>query len=267
MSAPLYQVITLFPEAIAQFASFGVLSQAVKKDLVRIESINPRKFTSDVHHSVDDRPFGGGDGMCMTVDALRPAVDEALMKAPGAKRIYVSPQGRPLTHALARELAVAGDVIFLSGRYAGVDQRLLNHYQFEEISIGDYVLSGGELAAMVIIDAAARFIPGVLGHQDSSQMDSFEGGVLEAPQYTRPREILGEYVPEVLMSGNHAKIAAWRAQVSKLITLKKRPDLFHQLKLSMKEVKELRDFLKALSSDERAALGLTELDLEREIPR
>ncbi|MBX3019444.1 MAG: tRNA (guanosine(37)-N1)-methyltransferase TrmD [Bdellovibrionaceae bacterium] len=265
--ASLFQVITLFPEAIAQFAGYGVLSQAVKKELLQIESINPRKFTTDVHHSVDDRPFGGGDGMCMTVDALAPAVDEARARAPGARLIYVSPQGRPLTNAVAKELAQAGDLIFLSGRYAGVDQRLLNRYAFEEISIGDYVLSGGELAAMVIIDAAARFIPGVLGHQDSSQADSFEGGVLEAPQFTRPREIQGQAVPEVLMSGNHAKISEWRGQVSRLVTLKKRPDLFHALKLSMKELKSLRDFLAAMPSEERAVLGLTELDLDKEISR
>lgn len=267
MSAPLYQVITLFPEAIAQFAGYGVISQAAKKELLRIESVNPRKFTTDVHHSVDDRPFGGGDGMCMTVDALQPAVEEALARRPGARRIYVSPQGRRLDHALARELAAAGDLILLSGRYAGVDQRLLNHYAFEEISIGDYVLSGGELAAMVIIDAAARFIPGVLGHQDSSHADSFEGGALEAPQFTRPREILGQTVPEALMSGNHARIGVWRDLVGKLVTLRKRPDLFHALKLSMKELKELRDFLAAMPPAERAALGLTDLDLDKELPR
>lgn len=267
MTAPLYQVITLFPEMIAQIAGAGILSQAAKKGLLRIESINPRKFTTDVHHSVDDRPFGGGDGMCMTVDALSPAVDEALARAPKARRIYVSPQGRTLDHHLARELSGAGDLILLSGRYAGVDQRLLNHYRFEEVSIGDYVLSGGELAAMVIIDAAARFLPGVLGHQDSSQADSFENGFLEAPQFTRPREILGQVVPEALMSGNHARIEHWRKLVGRLITLKKRPELFHAQNLSMKDLKELRDFLSAMSPTEREVLDLQDLDLDRREPR
>ncbi len=253
---PQFHVITLFPEVIETFASFGVIGQARKQDLFQIMGVNPRDFTTDLHHSVDDRPFGGGDGMCMMVEPLAKALDHVIAGAPKARRLYVSPQGRPLTNTYARELADAGDLVFLSGRYAGVDQRLLNHYQFEEISIGDYVLSGGELAVMVVIDTVARFLPGVLGHEDSANLDSFEGGLLEAPLFTRPREVYGVQVPEVLCGGNHALIRTWKLQVSRLVTMKKRPDLLNFAKLSAADQKNLRAFYDQLSGPDLKSLGL-----------
>lgn len=251
-----FQLITLFPKVVDNFLELGVVGQAQKKNLIEVTCHNPRDYTSDVHHSVDDRPFGGGDGMCMLVEPLAQAVDQALVCRPQARRIYLSPQGRTLNQGLVQEFAQAPDLILLAGRYAGVDQRLLNQYQFEEVSVGDYVLSGGELAALVLMDAVARFIPGVLGHGESAAKDSFAGGLLEAPLFTRPRETFGAAVPEVLLSGNHARIEEWKKWMSVFVTLKKRPDLKPLKALSDKDLQKLKKFWSTLSEAELKAVGL-----------
>lgn len=259
-----FQVITVFPEMIQGIFSQGIVFQALKKGLLQLESITPRSFTEDIHKTVDDRPFGGGDGMILLTEPLEKALNAAKEKRPKARVIYLSPQGSTLTDAKVLALAQNPDLILLCGRYGGVDQRILNRFVDEEISVGDYVLSGGELAAAVVIDSVARQLPGVLGHADSALKESFRGGALEAPLFTRPQEFEGEKVPEVLLSGHHAKIEAWRRQVGLLVTLQKRPDLFGRLGLSEKEIQGLKEFWKNLSSDDRQALGFKNFEAKFE---
>lgn len=257
----LFQVITVFPEMIENITASGVVGQARKKNLIEVSSINPRKFATDVHNSVDDRPFGGGDGMIMLAEPLEKAIFEAREKAPAARVIYLSPQGRPLKQNRVVELAQDPNLILLCGRYSGVDQRLIHQYVDEEISIGDYVISGGELAATVLIDAVSRFIPGVLGHAESAAVDSFTDNLLEAPLFTRPRELWGLKTPEILLSGNHAKISQWQKQLGILVTLAKRPDLDPLRALPPKALKELRSLFESLSSEDKELLGLGSLAL------
>ncbi len=221
-------VVTLFPEMFKALTDFGVTSRAIERDLLQVGLQNPRDFTTDVHQTVDDRPYGGGPGMVMKVAPLRAAIG-ALRQQTGdavVKVIALSPQGRKVTQhdicALVREQT---HVIFVAGRYEGIDERLYALEVDEEWSIGDYVISGGELAAMVVIDAMARMIPGVLGHADSAQQDSFMDGLLDCPHYTRPEEIDGLKVPAVLLSGDHAQIAKWRHEQQVERTLVRRPDL------------------------------------------
>lgn len=255
-----FHVLTVFPEMIESIASNGVLGQARKKGILEVTTDSPRRYTQDIHQTVDDRPFGGADGMVMLVEPLRQAIENYLIEVPRSRRIYLSPQGRPLTDSFVRELAQEQQFLLLCGRYAGVDQRLLNHFEFEEVSIGDYVLSGGELAAMVLVDAVSRQWPGVLGHVDSATKDSFGSGLLEAPLFTRPREILAQVVPEILTSGHHARISEWQNCVGILVTLKKRPDLLRddlgQLRLTVKEKKQVRQVWLSLTDEEKIALGL-----------
>ncbi len=265
-----FQVITLFPQVIEASTTEGVVGQARKKNLIEVNSINPREFTSDVHKTVDDRPFGGGDGMVMMIEPLQKALQAALERSveQDAWVVYMSPQGKPLEQSKVVELAQKKSLVLVCGRYAGVDQRVLNHFVDEEISIGDYVLSGGELAACVVIDAVSRQVPGVLGHRESAMADSFsEGlsGLLEAPSFTRPREYLGEVVPEILLGGNHAKMEKWRRQVSILVTLLKRPDLILENNFATKEIREVKKFWNGLSQADKEVLGLSALsnsDLE-----
>lgn len=250
-------VISLFPEMIVSACQHGVLGQALKKQALELHVLNPRTFTDDVHKTVDDRPFGGGDGMMMMAEPLIKSfasLMENLKEKPHV--IYLSPQGQPLNDSKVRALAQKKHLILLCGRYGGVDQRLLNSFVDEEISLGDYVLSGGELAACTLIDAVSRMIPGVLGHAESSEHDSFSQGLLEEPQYTRPREILEQSVPEILLSGNHAKIQSWKWNVSLLMTLQKRPDLILQQDLNKKEIQELKKFWQGLSEEDKKSLGL-----------
>lgn len=266
-------VITLFPEMIESAAKFGVLGQALKGDLLQVNSHTPREFATGVHRQVDDRPFGGGDGMIMMPEPLEKTLEK--VKHKNSRVVYLSPQGGVLTDQKARSLAKAEHLVLICGRYGGIDQRIINSYVDEEISIGDYVLSGGELGALVVIDAVSRFIPGVLGHNDSADKDSFSEGLLEHPNFTRPREYLGEEVPEVLLGGNHKLIAEWKTKVSALVTLVKRPDLFQEyleientkyraLKKKKTEapLKELKKFWMNLSSQDRKVLGLDELTEE-----
>lgn len=263
-------VITLFPEMIEGAVSHGVLGQALKGDLLSVKAHTPREFASDRHRTVDDRPFGGGDGMIMLPETLEKTLQKVQHKT--SKVVYLSPQGKTLTDETARALSKEEHLVFICGRYGGIDQRIINTYVDEEISIGDYVLSGGELGALVVIDALARFVPGVLGHDDSAHKDSFSDGLLEHPNFTRPREYLGQEVPEVLLSGNHKLIEEWKQKVSALVTLKKRPDLFKEYlqqenekyqalkkKKTATPLQELKNFFAQMSAQEKRTLGLQDL--------
>ena len=219
-------IISLFPEFVAQCAGFGVVGRAQERGLLSIHGWNPRDHAEGNYRRVDDRPFGVGPGMVMLIDPLRAAIQAARQADPAPARVvYLSPQGRPLTQPIVRELAGRARLILLCGRYEGVDERLVQAEVDEELSIGDYVLSGGELAAAVVVDAVARLQDGALNDADSAAQDSFEDGLLDCPHYTRPvTHPLGD-VPEVLLSGNHAEIARWRRLQSLQRTLARRPDL------------------------------------------
>ncbi|ARU32954.1 tRNA (guanosine(37)-N1)-methyltransferase TrmD [Sulfuriferula sp. AH1] len=234
-------VVTLFPQMFAAISESGISGRAFARQCARLQLWNPRDFTTDNHRTVDDRPYGGGPGMVMLAEPLEAALDaaEARQREIGVvrpHRIYLSPQGRTLDHALVMELAARPGLVFLAGRYEGVDQRLLDQRIDEYISIGDYVLSGGELAAMVVIDAIVRQLPGALGDADSAVQDSFVNGLLDYPHYTRPEVYRGVLVPAVLMGGNHAKIQRWRLQQSLLATQRLRPDLLAKRGMSAAEI-------------------------------
>lgn len=243
MSAALrIDVVGLFPEFVAQCAAFGVTGRAVEKGLLSISSWNPRDFAEGNYRKVDDRTFGGGPGMVMLIEPLQ-ATFEALKAADPAPPhvVYLSPQGVPLTQAKARELSARPRLVLLCGRYEGVDERFIEANVDEEISLGDYVLSGGELGAAVIIDAVARLQPGALNDADSAEQDSFENGLLDCPHYSKPvHHALGE-VPAVLLSGNHAEIARWRREQSLRRTAVRRPDLLKTAELSAKDRKFLNE--------------------------
>lgn len=219
-------VVTLFPEMFAPLTQYGVVSRAISEGRVELEFWNPRDYARDRHHTVDDRPYGGGPGMLMKVAPLRAAIADAKAELPSAKVIYLSPQGRLLDHRGAQALAAEEEMVLVAGRYEGIDQRVIDADVDEEWSIGDYVLSGGELAVMVLIDAVARLLPGVLGDDASAAQDSFVDGILDHPHYTRPQKIDGMEVPSVLGSGNHAEVARWRRKQALGRTWKLRPDLF-----------------------------------------
>ncbi len=229
-----FDVITLFPEMMEALAA-GVIGRAREQELIRLYLWNPRDYTRDVHKTVDDRPYGGGPGMVMKIAPLDAAIDDARKANPSAKVIYLSPQGAPLTQEMARDLSDQEGLILLCGRYEGIDERLLEKQVDQEISIGDYVLSGGELPAMVLIDTVSRLIPGVLGHADSAEQDSFVNGLLDCPHYTRPEVLDGKNVPAILLSGNHAAIEQWRLQQSLVRTRERRPDLFNNRELTEHE--------------------------------
>lgn len=241
-----FGIVTLFPQMFTALTGEGVIARAVNKGLLEFQLWNPRDFTSDKHQTVDDRPYGGGPGMLMKVEPLQAAI-QAARKAAGAnsKVIYLSPQGRKLDQAGVEELAAnPASLILVAGRYEGIDERLIASEIDEEWSIGDYVLSGGELAAMILIDTVSRLVPGVLGHQDSAQEDSFATGLLDCPHYTRPEEINGQRVPEVLLSGNHAAIERWRLQQSLGRTWLRRPDLLAKQELTAKQQDLLTEFIR-----------------------
>ena len=234
-------VVTLFPQMFAAISEFGISGRAFARQCAQLQLWNPRDFTTDNHRTVDDRPYGGGPGMVMLAEPLDAALDaaEARQREAGIvrpHRVYLSPQGRTLDHALVMELAARPGLVFLAGRYEGVDQRLLDRRIDEYISIGDYVLSGGELATMVVIDAILRQLPGALGDADSAVQDSFVNGLLDYPHYTRPEVYRGVPVPAVLMGGNHAKIQRWRLQQSLLATQRLRPDLLAKREMSAAEI-------------------------------
>jgi tRNA (guanine37-N1)-methyltransferase len=250
-----FTIISIFPDLIENFFSKGVINQAIKKNLLQFDFVNPRDFATDNYKTVDDRPFGGGDGMIMKAEPLAEA-SQKILKAENEKPffVYMSPQGRKLNDSLAVELSGKKHLVFVCGRYGGVDQRYINEYIDMELSIGDYVISGGEAAAIVAIDAIARKIEGVLGHKESAALDSFSDSLLEEPQYTRPKESLNMEVPEVLTSGNHKNIQAYKKLVAKLVTFKKRPDLIDENEISF-----LHESYLSLSEKERKSLGLEDL--------
>lgn len=224
-------LITLFPEMFSAVTDYGVTGRAVKKGLVEVNAFNPRDFTGDPHQTVDDRPYGGGPGMVMRIEPLEAALNAAKAWAGGdARVIYLTPQGKKLAHGCVQGF-LDSSLVLIAGRYEGVDERFIHRYVDEEWSIGDFVLSGGELPAMVLMDAIIRQLPGALGHEDSASEDSFVNGLLDCPHYTRPEEYLGMKVPEVLLSGNHGNIRVWRERQSLLRTLRRRPDLIDSLTL------------------------------------
>lgn len=257
MSTLQFDVVTLFPQMFEAVSKYGITARALENKLYQLALWNPRDFTADKHKTVDDRPFGGGPGMVMLIEPLEKAVVAAKSRqqelgVASPKVIHLSPSGRPLTHEVVMQLAAEPGLVLLASRYEGVDERLLAKVVDEEYSIGDYVLSGGELPAMVLMDAIVRQLPGALGDADSAAEDSFVNGLLDCPHYTRPEEYAGKKVPEVLMSGNHAKIKQWRLKMSLQRTRDKRPDLLAARSLSKEEsrlLKELDSELKAQEQD------------------
>ncbi|QWP74750.1 tRNA (guanosine(37)-N1)-methyltransferase TrmD [Lysobacter sp. K5869] len=246
-------VISLFPDFVAQCAAFGVVGRAGERGLLTMHGWNPRDYAEGNYRRVDERPFGGGPGMVMLIDPLRAAIGAARAADPTPARvIYLSPQGARLDQAKVRELAGHERLILLCGRYEGVDERLIRAEVDEELSIGDYVLSGGELAAAVVVDAVARLQDGALGDAESAVQDSFEDGLLDCPHYTRPVEHELGAVPEVLMSGNHARIAQWRRQQSLGRTWQRRPDLLNEAALSKADRKLLEAYRVELAAARKA---------------
>jgi tRNA (guanine37-N1)-methyltransferase len=233
-------VITLFPEMFAALTGFGVVGRAFREQRASLQCWSPRDFATDKHQTVDDRPYGGGPGMVMRVEPLATAVTVAKQQLPDAKVIFLSPQGKQLTQDAVKDFATRRQVILVAGRYEGVDERFIEHYVDEEWSIGDYVISGGELAAMVLMDAVIRQLPGVLGDDTSAQQDSFSDGWLDCPHYTRPETWMdengfGHKVPEVLLGGNHDVISRWRKQQARQRTQERRADLFEWLNGEVKK--------------------------------
>jgi len=237
-------VISLFPEMFSALR-YGVTGRAIERGLVTLALWNPRDYAADAHRTVDDRPYGGGPGMVMAFGPLRRAIDRARAAAGHRPVIYLSPQGRRLDQQTVGALAAQPGLVLLAGRYEGIDERLIATHVDQEYSIGDYVLSGGELAAMVLVDAVARLLPGVLGHADSAQQDSHMNGLLDCPHFTRPEEIQGKRVPDVLLSGDHERIRRWRLQQALGRTWLRRPDLLKGRRLSGEEQDLLNDFIRA----------------------
>lgn len=236
-----FDVITLFPELVKAVAQSGVTGRAVDQGLATLNCWNPRDYATDVHRTVDDRPYGGGPGMVMKADCVLAAIRDA-RKMNAGKVIYLSPQGQPLTQTVVQELAETTDLILLCGRYEGIDERALELDVDAEYSIGDYVLSGGELGAMVLVDAVTRLLPGALGHNESAEQDSFSDGLLDCPHYTRPDDVEGLGVPAVLKSGHHAEIAKWRRKQSLGRTWQRRADLLADKDLSPADEKLLEAY-------------------------
>lgn len=234
-------ILTIFPEMFESVLNSSILGRAREQGLIEVECVDIRPFSDRKHKNTDDYPFGGGAGMVMLAQPIMDAMKSVCGEGFTGRRIYMGPRGTTLSTAKARELAKEEHLVLLCGHYEGVDQRALDACIDEEISIGDYILTGGELAAMVLTDCVARFIPGVLGSGESAEEESFSDGLLEYPQYTRPRELNGMEVPEVLLSGDHAKIKSWRRQESLRATKRFRPDLLEKAELTDKEKKLLEE--------------------------
>ena len=238
-----FDILTLFPNMFSSPLQESILGKAIQKKLIEIQIINIREFTLDKHQVVDDTPYGGGQGMVMKVEPIARAIESVKSRNPFARTIYLTPQGKPFNQDLARRFSSQSHLILLCGRYEGVDERVRELFIDEEISIGDYVLTGGELAAMVLIDAISRFIPGVLGSDRSAEEDSFFNSLLEYPQYTRPFNFGGRCVPEVLLSGNHSSIFSWRRKEALRRTSLRRPDLLARADLSEEDKKLMEEIL------------------------
>ena len=238
-----FHVLTIFPAMFVSPFSEGIMARAISNELVEVRPHDIRDYAPDRHRTVDDYPFGGGPGMLMKAAPLFDAVEAARSTARSADCpvILLSPQGRPLTQSVVEELARLPEMVLVCGRYEGVDERVREHLATDEISIGDYVLSGGELAAMVLIDAVSRLLPGVVGSIASTEDDSFTTGLIQHPQYTRPAEYRGWHVPDTLLSGNHAEIARWRRRESLRKTLRRRPDLLETAELTDDDARYLEE--------------------------
>lgn len=228
-------VLTLFPEMFPGMLGHSLVGRALNEGLWRLETMQIRDFAYDKHQTVDDTPAGGGAGMVMRADVVGEAFEAALTRNPGARAIYLTPRGKTLTQEMVRDFAAAPGIVMLCGRYEGIDQRVLDEIQPEEVSIGDFVLSGGEAAATVLIDACVRLLPGVIGKEASHEDESFEGGLLEYPHYTRPKVWRERSIPDVLSSGHHEKIRAWRHSQAEMITRERRPDLWTRYCLTQED--------------------------------
>jgi len=238
-----FEVVTLFPELVRAYLEVGVVGRATARGLLQVGTVDPRAFTSDVHRTVDDRPYGGGPGMVMKPEPLAAAIRSAVARVPvGSLVIALGACGRPFDQQTAARLAKLPGAVLVAGRYEGVDQRVLDALADEELSVGDYVLSGGELPALVVVDAVARLLPGVLGHEDSAEQDSFSDGLLDWPHYTRPAEWEGRAVPEVLQAGNHQAIRRWRMKQALGRTWQTRPELLRERRLDSEEQGLLEEY-------------------------
>ena len=234
----IFHVLTLFPDIITSAASGSILGKALEKGAIGLNTVDIRDYATDKHSMVDDYPYGGGPGMVMKPEPIHGAVS-ALSMPEGSPLILLTPQGERFDHSTARELASHSALALLCGRYEGIDDRVRDLFTVREISLGDFVLTGGEFAALAVIDAVARLVPGVLGDEDSASDESFATGLLEYPQYTRPPEFMGRKVPEVLLSGDHGRVARWRREQALLRTLEKRPDLLETAQLTEEDLKFL----------------------------
>ena len=237
------QIITLFPDMVMNLSKYGVVGRAIENNLVTLKTYNPRDFSTDRHRSVDDRPYGGGPGMVMQFEPLRKAIRSAAQNAENSHVVCLSAQGKPFQQADVDRLGAYSSLVLIAGRYEGIDERLMESEVDEEVSMGDFVVSGGELPAMMIVDALVRHIPGALGHEDSALRDSFVDGLLDCPHYTRPESIDGHAVPEVLLQGNHQAIERWRKKESLGRTYLRRPDLIAKLNLSDEQKALLDEYL------------------------
>jgi len=235
-------VVTLFPELVTQALAFGVLGRAVARDVLTVETIDPRQFATDLHRTVDDRPYGGGPGMVMKAEPLRQAVELAVLRVPDARRVYLAADGRPVDQARVAALARLPGLVLVAGRYEGVDERFVECCIDETISVGDLVLSGGELPALMLIDAMARLLPGTLGCAESAEHESFTTGLLDWPHYTRPEVWEGRPVPPVLLGGNHAEIERWRRRQALGRTRARRPDLLDAREVTREERRLLEEY-------------------------
>jgi tRNA (guanine37-N1)-methyltransferase len=245
-------VISLFPAMVKTIATHGVVGRALEQEIVSLRCINPRDYATDVHRTVDDRPYGGGPGMVMQFAPLAAAIDAARREAPyGTPVVCMSPQGAVFDQAMARRFSRLPGLILLAGRYEGIDERLIDAAVDEEVSLGDFVLSGGEVAAMAVFDAVTRLLPGTLGDETSALQDSFSDGLLDHPHFTRPEEIDGRHVPDVLLSGDHARIARWRRKQALGRTYTRRPELLRDLHLSDEQQELLAEFLEDNSRADR----------------
>jgi len=241
-----FTVLTIFPEMIASFAEHGIIRRAIEGNKISVSALNIRDFATDRHQVTDDRPYGGGSGMIMKPGPVAGAIRAAAKKMPAARKILLTPRGRVFNQEVARELAACEGLILVCGRYEGVDERIRRELIDDDVSIGDYILTGGELAAMVIIEAVARLIPGALGAADAAEKDSFSNGLLEHAHYTRPAVFEGQPVPEVLRSGHHRQIEDWRLESSLMQTLLKRPELLAARDLDRREREILEKWSAAL---------------------
>ena len=238
-----FDVVSLFPEMFNTVFESGVTSRAIKEKYIGFRSWNPRHFTEGAYHKVDDRPYGGGPGMVMMYEPLAEAIGSAKNLQPEAKVVYLTPQGTPLKQTTLQTMSERSGVILVCGRYEGIDERIVSELVDDEYSIGDYVISGGELAAMVIIDGISRLLPGVLGHEDSAEQDSFVDGLLDYPHYTRPETIAGQTVPAELLNGNHEVIRKWRLKQALGKTWRYRPDLLREIELTSEQQMLLDEFI------------------------